>query len=56
MAVVLVIELLVSCGHAFVFEVSVGYCLHDYTGALVGMGSLRLVRGGRKETSLDRVL
>ena len=45
-----------SCGRAFVFEVSRGYCLHDYTGPLVGMGSLGLARGGREETSLDRVL
>ena len=45
-----------SSGRVFVFEVSLGYCLHDYMGALVGMGSLGLVRGGREETSLDRVL
>ena len=45
-----------SCGHAFVFEVCIGNCHHDYTGELVGMGSLGLARGGRVEISLDRVL
>ena len=46
----------VSCGHTFVFEVSVGYFLHDYTGALVGMVSLGLARRGTEEISWGRVL
>ena len=33
-----------------------GYCLHDYTGALVRMGSLGSVRAGREKTNLGRVL
>ena len=45
-----------SCCHAFAFEMSKGYCLHDYTGALAEIGSLGLARAGREETSLGRVL